>query len=368
MTKKELDAMLNSQFASLEQPVRKSRGELPRDDKDKPPFSISKYLRGVTRGNWKDADGEKEWFEKQFPIAKQLGLNVGTGTAGGFLVTPEYNQEIIELLAAKAVIRTMGPRIYPLNGNTLFFRRQTGSAAAFWVGEGVGKTPSSQTFGQGALVLKEVAAVTPVTNDLLEDASPAVDALVKNDLTDVLSRAEDLAFIQGTGGLQPLGIRNTPGVPTITLGGGNGAIPSFDDLFDAMNAIESANGTYNAWLMHPRTKNTLRKLKDGNGNYIYNVGDLSKGELDSLLGMPVYKSTQIPTNLTFGTSAANCSYIILGDWREFAIGEKAGRGIVLDVDTSIYFLTDETAIRAVRRVDCLIRQVNCFRIILGVLP
>ncbi len=366
LTKKQVQAMLDRTFAPLEKAVRKSRGTSDSaDKKDKTaPFSISKYLRGIMKGNWTDADAEKT----QFDISKQLGLNVGVGTAGGFMVTPQYNMELIELLRSKAVIRNMGPRVYPMSGNTMFFNAQTGAAQAFWVGEGENKDRSQQAVGQRSLVLKEVAGIVVVTNDMIEDASPAVDALVKGDLVKVLTLAEDLAFIQGTGGLQPLGIYNDPAVPNVTLGGGNGALPSFDNLWNALNTIETANAESTGWLMHPRTKNTLRTLKDGDGRYLYNVGDLSKGEQDSLLGLPVFKSTQIPTNLTFGTSAANCSYMILGDWREFSIGEKAGKGIVLDVDKSIHFYTDETAIRAVRRVDCLVRQPNAFLVIRGILP
>ena len=364
LTMKDVQKMLDDAFEPLEATVRKSRGELPVDTVwDDKKFSIAKYIRGAAKGNWQDANYEKGRFEE---INKQLTGAVGT--SGGFLAIPEYNMELIELMRAQAVVRSMGSRVYPMSGNTLYFNRQTGAATAYWVAEGAEKTDSHQSFGQGSLVLKEVAGLVLVTNDLLEDASPSVDAIIKQDLVSVLILAEDLAFIQGTGGTQPLGIYNDPLVPTVTLGGGNGAVPTFDDLMNAMYAIEAANGNYTGWLIHPRTKNTLRQLKDGNGQYLYILGDLSKAEPDRLLGLPVFKSTQIPITLTFGLSAATCSYIILGDWREFAIGEKAGAGIVLDVSTERYFELDQTAVRAVRRIDCMVRKPATFYIIRGVLP
>ena len=364
LTMKDVQKMLDEAFEPLETAVRKSRGELPVDTVwDNKQFSIAKYIRGARDGNWREADYEKARFEE---VNKQLTGSVGT--SGGFLAIPEYNKELIELLHAQAVVRSMGVRPYPMSGNTLFFNRKTGSSTGYWVAEGAEKTTSELTFGQASLVLKEVAGLVLVTNDLLEDASPSVDAIIKQDLVSQLTLAEDLAFISGTGGTQPLGVYNDPLVPTATLGGGNGAVPTFDDLMDMMYAIEAANASYTGWLIHPRTKNTLRQLKDGNGQYIYTIGDLSKAEPDRLLGLPVFKSTQIPITLTFGTSAAACSYIILGDWREFAIGEKAGAGIVLDVSKERYFVLDQTAIRAVRRVDCLVRQPNAFYILRGVLP
>ena len=363
MTKTELEALLAAHLNPLQEAVRKSRGTGGTEEREtaKGEFSMAKYIRGITRGNWKDADFEKS----QFDINKVM--TGATGTAGGFLATPEYDSEIIALLRANTAVRSLGPRVYPMSGNTMFFNRQTGAATAYWVAEGATKTPSDLSVGQNSLVLKEVCGLVLVTNDLLEDASPAVDAMIRQDLVAQLSNSEDLAFIQGTGGPQPLGIYNDPAVPNTTLGGGNGAQPTYDDLMDAMYAIEAANAQYSGWLMHPRTKNTLRKLKDGNGQYIYEMGDMVKRIPDQLLGLPVAFSTQIPLTLTFGTSGAVCSYLILGDWRELAIGEKAGRGIVFDVSTERYFELDQTAIRAVRRVDCMVRQASAFYCVRGLI-
>ena len=363
LSKADVQAALDKTFEPLKKSIRKTSGAVPAQVKKDQVFSISKYLNGVINGNWEYSEFEKSRYME---VNKVMGSAVGT--AGGFLVPPEYNAEVIELLRAQAVIRQMGPSVYPMNSDQLSFNRQTGGTTAYWVAEGDTKTESEPTLGQATLVLKEVAGLVRVSNNLLADSSPSVDALIRNDLVKVLSNAEDLAIIQGTGGAQPLGIYNDPVVPNTTLGAGNGAIPSFDDLWDAMYAIEAANGTYNAWLMHPRTKNTLRQLKDGNGNYIYTTGDLNKGEHDTLLGLPVFKTTQIPINLTFGAGAATQSYMILGNWNELAIGEKAGEGFMFDVSTERYFELDQTAIRLVKRVDSLVRQPTTFYVVRGLLP
>ncbi len=363
LTKDQVKKALDAKFAPFAKAVRKTSGSIPAVTKKDQVFSISKYLTGAIRGNWDYAEFEKSQYVE---VNKVMGSAVGT--AGGFLIPPEYSNAVIELLRDKAVIRQMGPTVFQMNSDTLSFNRQTGSTVAYWVEEGDEKTESDITLGQETLVLKEVAGITRVNNNLLADSSPAVDTLIKTDLVKVLTLAEDLAFIQGTGGPQPLGIYNDPLIPTTTLGAGDGATPSFDDLWDAQLAIEVANGNFNGWLIHPRTKNTLRKLKDGNGNYIYTTGDLNKGEHDALLGIPVFKSNQIPITLTFGAGPADQSYIILGDWTEFVIGEKAGEGFMLDVSPHRYFEFDQTAIRLVRRMDCLARQPDSFYIVRGVRP
>lgn len=317
-------------------------------------FSLVKYMRGGLHGIWKEAEHELSMFRE---INKTLGSN--TATAAGFLIPPEISAELIELLRAKAVIRNMGVSIYNMKSDRLTFNRITGAATGYWVGEATTKTASDASVGQMELLLKEVAGVCKVKNNLLEDADPAVDSLIRNDLVKVLQLAEDLAFIAGTGGTQPIGIYNDPDVPSTDLS----ATPGFDDLLDALCEIESANGEPTGWLMHPRMKNVLRQLKDGNGRYIYTLGDVSKGEPDQLLGLPVHKSTQIPVT---GMPGTNETYIIAGNWSEFAIGQKA-TPIKMDVSTEAgdAFLNDETWFRATLRIDCGVRQPNQFYIVKG---
>lgn len=341
--------------------VRKSAGQIGDAGGDKPYFSIAKYMRGAAKGNWGEADHELSVFK-----------SLNASNTGSFLIPPEYSADFVDLLRAKAVVRSMGASLYPIAGDTLILRRLTGGATAYWVGQASGDTEkheSEPTLGQIRLVLKEVAGLVKVSNNLLADASPAADRIVKEDMVKVLGLAEDLAYIRGTGGLQPLGIYNDPAVPRTTLGAGNGAVPSYDDLLDAMYAIENANGTYTAWLVHPRSTNTLRKIKDGTGNYIYTAGDVTKGLPDTLFGLPVFKTTQIPTTLTFGVSGATCSFIVLGNWPEFCIGQKAG-GIEVTTSTEAgtAFQNDETWFRATLRVDGVARQPAEFYIIAGVRP
>ena len=152
---------------------------------------------------------------------------------------------------------------------------------------------------------------------------------------------------------------------TTTRGGGNGAVITYDDCLDAMYTIEAANGTYTGWVAHPRTKNTLRQLKDGNGRYMLELGNIAKGIDDQLLGMPIRWSTQIPTNRTVGTGT-NCSFMILANWPEFLIGQKAGIELVSTDVGGDSFKYDQTWVRAVLRVDCMVRQPTEFVVIDGI--
>ena len=349
-------------LAPLKETIQKSSGAIEVEVNRVRPFSIAKYFRGAWKGNWTDANLEKSEYVK---MNKALGG--GIGSAGGFLVPPEYSSEIIELARAKAVVRSMpGVRTVNMKGDQLNIVAQSGAGTGYWVGENKVKTESEQEFVQKSLVLKKCAALTYVSNELLDDADPAVDDIIKGDLAIVLSLAEDIAFLEGAGGAAPSGLFTTANVQSTAIAG----LVSYDNMLDAMTAIEVVNGMPNGWLMHPSVKGSIRKLKDGEGRYVWDGGDVTKNEPSSLFGLPIGYSTQISTtcNTTTGAldaSGTSCSYIVLGDWTQFMIGQKAGQAIVIEANSSdtVSWTYDQTSFRAVLRTDLLVRQPTHFYIL-----
>ncbi len=340
--------------------VRKSMLEEEEEKKLAKPgdLSITRYLMGAVSQNWRGASAEKALYDEAAKAMTSL-----TGAGGGILVHPQISNQVIQLLRAKALVRKLNPTVVNLpTTNTLQMPRIDSGTTAHWVMESEHKPDSEPTLGELELQLKEVAALCKIPNALLEDSTPAADQIVTLDLATVLALAEDLALIQGTGGAQPLGIYNWPGIGATVL-----TLPvTFDDLLNAMTAIETLNGKYASWVMHPRSKNTLRQLKDAEGRYIWMQGNVLKEEPDILLGLPCYYTTQIPTNLTFG-GLVNTSYIILGDWADYVIIQKrAGIEMTPSSEAGDAFEHNQTWFRAVRRVDGGPRYVQDFHIIQGV--
>ncbi len=321
-------------------------------------LSITRYLMGAVNGQWAGAEAEKALYEDA-----QKAMTSLTGAGGGILVHPQIAAQVIPLLRAKAVIRGLNPTVINLpNTNTLQMPRLATGTTAYWVMESEHKTDSEPTLGELELQLKEVAGLCKIPNALLEDSTPAADQIVTMDLGTVLSLAEDIALIQGTGGAMPLGIYNWPGIGATTL-----TLPiTFDDLLNAMTTVETLNGKYSDWLMHPRSKNTLRQLKDAEGRYIWMQGNVTKKEPDMLLGLPCHYTTSIPVNLTFGAVTAS-SYIILGDWADYVIIQKRdGIEMTPSTDAGDAFEHNQTWFRAVRRVDGGPRYTQDFHIVRGV--
>ena len=329
-------------------------------------FKFTRFLNALATKNHDLAPDEMEIVRR--------AMASGSGEAGGFLVPEEQAMDIIDLLRPMSVIRNTAARTLPMSTETMSIPRHKGGARAYWIGENT-KIPTSQpAFGQINLRARMLVGLVQMPNNLLDDSSPSVEAFVRSDLAEVLALASDLAMIQGSGtGNEPRGIINYPDVNSITLGTGNGGKPGFDDLFDAMYEIEAVNGDMSDWIVHPRTRNTLRKIKNADNEYIFNRGGgpanatMEEREPDTLLEMPLRATTQIPIDLTQGT-ATNASYIVLGDFSEAIIAERKSLEFAVSTEAGDAFETVQTWIRVIMRMDFALRHPESFNVIRGVLP
>src|SRR6185437_6226661 len=126
-------------------------------------------------------------------------LVVSVGASGGFIVPPDYMNEIIELLRPQAVIRGAGPRVIPMPRGTMTLPGQSAAATASYGTEVAPIASSQQTLDSIIASFKKLTALVPVTNDMMRYADPAADAFVRDDLVKVIALREDLAFLTGDG-------------------------------------------------------------------------------------------------------------------------------------------------------------------------
>lgn len=135
-------------------------------------------------------------------------MQATTPSSGGYTVATDLMAGIVEKLDNMMVVGRLGVRrLSGLQGNVTIVR-QTGGATAYWVAENAAITDSELTFDLMALTPKTVGATTPISKQLIVQSSSDVEAFVRADLQLRLALAEDLAFFQGSGGAQPLGIFN----------------------------------------------------------------------------------------------------------------------------------------------------------------
>lgn len=277
--------------------------------------------------------------------AAQRAMATTPGSKGGYLVNVE-NMGFIDILRNRSVSMNMGARVLSgLQGNVVF-PRQTGKASVTWQGgEGATVTASDQTLGQLSMTPKTAIAITDVSEQLLQQSSPSAEAFVMADLArDVAIDGVDSAVINGTGGAQPLGIKNTTGVTT----GQDAATATYAKVLAFVSTAAGANAIRGnpGWVTNAAGAAVLmQKQRFTSTDTPLWDGNILDG---SLIGFRAMSSEQL--------AASN---LIFGSWDEVVIGEWGVLELAMD-NGGTRFNAAQVGIRAMWMVDVLVRYPQAF--------
>lgn len=366
---KALEGFKDSNTKAEEPPLTKF-GEIVRGRK----FEIKPEQKGIAAARMVralahskgDTERAKRFCQKVYDDALgdevQKALVASDLETGGALVVPEYAAEIIELLRSKTVVRRAGARILPMNNGTLTIRKHTAGSSAGYVGESRNIGVTQPETGQIELTSKKLAAIVPISNDLLTFTSgPSADEFVRDDLVLELSVREDRAFLRDDGSQHtPRGMRYWAASGNVTSTNGTSTDQIEQDFKDMLNALEGADVRMisPAWFMNPTRKNGLSILRhSGGGNLIFPT---LSGANPTLYGYPVFTTTSLPNNLGGGTETE----VMFADMSDAIIGEVSSLQIVADPSAAYVdggemksaFSQDETLIRAITRHDFAFRH------------
>ena len=322
----------------------------------------SAYLANQIAESW----GDSGLFANQ---------NMGGGAAGGFLVPEDVAGEIVELLRPTSVIMQSSPMVVPMPNGNLTMNRVTQGATVGYIGEQQDTPATGVEFGQLRLSAKKLAALVPVSNDLLRAASVAVDRVVRDTLVEDMALGMDLAFLRGAGGqFTPLGLRNqlvgtafaASNILNVTAGNTLASITG--DLGRMELALLNANVpmTRAAWLMSPRTMMRLRNIRDGNGNPAF--PEVQSG---TLRNKPIRWTNHIPNNLGGGAE----SELYLVDFAHVVVGEHMGIEVAMSTEAAYRdagnnlqaaFSRDETLMRTIMQHDIGLRHLPAVAVMTGI--
>jgi HK97 family phage major capsid protein len=342
-----------------------SRGVVPAEEKG---IRAARFIRCIRQAQLKGgnpADYARKLGDEV--VAKALGEgNLGTG---GALIPQTFSAEIIELLRAQAVIRSMQPRFQRLvNGNASTPYIATGSSAAY-VGENQPAAASDPTTGMLQLTAKKLVSLVPSSNEELRDGGPEVDAVIRDDMVSALRVREDLAFIRGNGANStPRGMRFWAVVANVltetnVAGVVNGAtaVEIAQDLGRMVRRLLDGNIQLlrPGWVMSPRVWSRLYNQQDANSNYIWQA-EMKEGKL---MGFPFKLTTQIPGNLAAPLAnstelyLAEFSTLVIADAMDIEVESFAG-GTYVDAGGNLVsgISNDQTVFRAIARHDFGARQ------------
>ena len=236
---------------------------------------------------------------------------------GGYLVPEEFERQILMELEEENVMRKLCKIITTHNERKIPVA--VGHSVAQWTLENGAYQESDPTFGQKTIDAYKLTDLARVSNELLQDSAFDVEDYLMREFARAFGIAEEEAFCVGTGVNQPTGLFTANGADLGITAASQTAITA-DEVISLVYALKSPYRRNAKFLMHDQTISILRKLKDGNGAYLWQPS-VQAGEPDRLLGYEIYTSPYVPT------AQADAYAIGFGDFKNYWIADRAGRTV-----------------------------------------
>lgn len=273
----------------------------------------------------------------------KVTLQEGVADLGGYTVPEDFHAEIIKRLMGLTVVRGRARLATTIRdaaewpklegGNS----RYTSAVRITWVDEVPASATVAQTnptFGMYRIPVNTAMARTDLSKNLMEDSAFNLLDVVAGLFSEAMAIDEDERFLIGTGGGTPRGVLGnrsgaeaTPEDGVETVNSGNASLITADGLVDLAYGLHSQY-RQNAVMVGARlTHRNVRKLKDGNGDYLWQRG-LAAGEPATLLSYPFHESEAMPA------VAANAHPIIFGDFGGYLIVDRVGMTVERVEDTT----------------------------------
>lgn len=264
-------------------------------------------------------------------------LQVGTNSEGGFIVPEEFEtnliaalQDINEIRQYCNVIQTASDRHIPVE-STL--------GTASWTAEEAAYTESDAAFSRITLNDYKLGTIIKVSEELLQDSMFDLPSYLTTNFGKRFGLAEEAAFVNGDGSGKPTGI---VGGSSAGVTAASATAITTDELIDLQHSLARPYRANAVWLMNDSTAKLIRKLKDGDGQYLWQPG-LQAGQPDLLLARPVICSTAMPAATTGNKS------VIFGDMSNYTVADRLGT--TLQRLNELYAANGQVGFRAYKRTD-----------------
>ncbi len=267
---------------------------------------------------------------------EQKALSYGSDTDGGYLVPDETATEIGRRLALGSPIRAIaGVQVVSSSVYKKPFA-VTGPATG-WASETELRTETaSPTLSELQFPTMELYAMPAATSQLLDDAAVDIDAWIASEVEQAFAEQESAAFINGDGVNKPRGFLTHTTVDESNWSWGNlGTISTGNDgafadadasdtLVDTIYSLKAGHRQNANWVMNRKTQAEVRKLKDADGNYLWQAPSVA-GQAASLMGFGVVEAEDMPDMASESLSMA------FGDFnRGYLIVDRTGVRVLRD--------------------------------------
>lgn len=351
---KKLGETMNAEFAKLQRSggggaasdVKKKIADLRGIELD----AFDHYFRTGETGELRAAQVKGAELSKELDV-KDLSTVIFQD--GGVMVHPEHEAEMIEILNETSPMREIA-QVREIGGGKLKVPVNKKGAVAAWTTELAARTRTlTSEIEEIEFGADEIYALPLATLSILEDAEFDVEQWLNDEAVEAMELAENTAFVVGDGIKKPRGFTTADKVANASwswgkhgyvVTGASGAFaPSypgdavgptaatngFDALISLIYAFKRAYRNNLDWVGNRATLETIRKLKDGQGNYLVRDAITESGFLTMVLGYPYQEFEDMPD------IGADTYALALGDfYRGYLIVDRVGLQVRRDEITS----------------------------------
>jgi HK97 family phage major capsid protein len=217
-------------------------------------------------------------------------LTVANDQQAGYLAPAEFSTEFIRDLTEISPIRQFAS-VRATTAPSIKYPKRTGLTNAKWEGEIEQSEESTVTFGQTEITPRRLTTFVDISNSLLMGSNGTAEAEVRQAFTEDFGQKEGKAFVMGDGIKEPEGILTSAAVPYFA--NGHATNLSTDALIGLMYSLPAVYRSRGVWVLNGNSLAVIRKLKDGQGNYLWQPS-FQAGQPETILGRPVAEAVDMP--------------------------------------------------------------------------
>lgn len=330
----------------LERPVGAEKRGAQRPTFTGPAPTMAQFIRGVA--------GMETTPEVR------AALSVGTNAAGGYAVPDILMPQILQAMVPSSALMLAGAGMVDMTGVADGAKTYTQAIVdalptPAWRSENGGVVESEPTFRAVVATPRSLAFVVVASRELLADASNMSTALTQA-IGQAMALEYDRVGLRGSGTApQPAGILNTTNVNSVTQGTNGATITGYSPILSAMLAVRKQNGaTPTAWITSPDAVVKYAGLVDSTGQPLQAP--------DMVRRLRQYDTTQIPINLTVGTST-DCTEQYIGDFS--GVYYLMRENVNIQILKELYAGTGQIGFLVHARMDTFIAYPKAFAVVKG---
>lgn len=345
---------LQGQIKELE--TRANRPNIPAEgaNDDNPEMEVrkaafNKFLR----------HGIGETGRASYTPEETRALSSASDADGGFLIPNDFETDVIMNAYDMSALRPIC-QVGTTSRDTVTMGSLSKPSVA-WGRQNIAVTAQTLQEGAERITIYDLRALTLISNNTLDDSAADIWGELSGAFSMAVSEAEDDAFAVGAGDDSPKGVvadsrvlsnSTNSGVAAALSDSSNNGVDALIGVMYTPKKVYRRNGT---WAMNSTTESEVRKLKDGDGQYLWQPS-VQAGVPPTLLGRPIVNPEGMPD------IAADAYPIVFGDFRKgYKIRDRAGLTIQRLVER--YAEYDQTGFMIKRRVGGQVTLAEAFAVL-----